>query len=85
MIKAEMNMVAPYLKKVGINALFPHYRLSPEHKFFTYKHYLDGNGDLLDKDVVAIIARAMIRNKPDSYCQAWDLETSGIALSSVTW
>ena len=25
-----------------------------------------------------IIARAMIRNKPDSYCQSWDVRTHGV-------
>jgi hypothetical protein len=27
-----------------------------------------------------IIARAMMRNKPDSYCQAHEIETAGISL-----
>ncbi len=26
-----------------------------------------------------IVAKAMIRNKPDSYCQAWDINTTGIS------
>ena len=26
-----------------------------------------------------IIGKAMIRNKPDSYCQAWDVNTTGIS------
>jgi hypothetical protein len=25
-----------------------------------------------------IIAKAMIRNKPDSYCQSWDVRTQGV-------
>jgi serine/threonine protein kinase len=53
--------------------------LKPEHRFFSYKHYLDGNGELIDKRLMMIIAKAMIRNKPDSYCQAWDLKTPGIS------
>jgi serine/threonine protein kinase len=47
-------------------------------RFFSYKHYLDGNGELIDARVMCIIGRAMIRNKPDSYCQAWDVATEGI-------
>jgi serine/threonine protein kinase len=54
-------------------------QLAPVDRFFTYKHYLDGNGELIDKEVMKIIARAMIRNKPDSYCQAWDTQTEGIS------
>jgi serine/threonine protein kinase len=53
--------------------------VAPANRFFTYKHYLDGNGDLIDKEIMKIIARAMIRNKPDSYCQAWDIHTVGIS------
>ena len=53
--------------------------VGPEDRFFSYKQYLDGSGDLIDKEVMYIIARAMVRNKPDSYCMAWDLETSGIS------
>jgi hypothetical protein len=26
-----------------------------------------------------VIAKAMIRNKPDSYCQSWDIRTEGIS------
>ena len=26
-----------------------------------------------------IIAKAMVRNKPDSYCMSWDLRTVGIS------
>jgi serine/threonine protein kinase len=51
----------------------------PEDRFFSYKQYLDGGGDLIDKEVMYIIARAMIRNKPDSYCMSWDLQTTGIS------
>ncbi len=53
--------------------------VAPADRFFTYKHYLDGNGDLIDARVMRIIARCMIRNKPDSYCQAHDIETEGIS------
>ncbi len=53
--------------------------VAPADRFFTYKHYLDGNGELIDKEIMKIIAQAMIRNKPDSYCQAWDVDTTGIS------
>ena len=53
--------------------------LAPDDRFFSYKHYLDGNGELIDPAVMAIIGKAMIRNKPDSYCQCWDLRTTGIS------
>jgi serine/threonine protein kinase len=53
--------------------------VAPADRFFSYKHYLDGNGELIDANVMAIIARCMIRNKPDSYCQAHDIETRGIS------
>jgi serine/threonine protein kinase len=53
--------------------------VAPADKFFSYKHYLDGNGELIDPHVMAIIARCMIRSKPDSYCQAHDIETRGIS------
>jgi serine/threonine protein kinase len=53
--------------------------VAPADRFFSYKHYLDGNGELIDKRVLLIVARAMIRNKPDSYCQAWDVATTGIS------
>jgi serine/threonine protein kinase len=53
--------------------------VAPADRFFTYKHYLDGNGELIDKEVMKIVAKAMIRNKPDSYCQAWDVTTTGIS------
>jgi serine/threonine protein kinase len=54
--------------------------VAPADRFFTYKHYLDGNGDLIEPHVMKIIARCMIRNKPDSYCQSHDVETRGISL-----
>ena len=54
-------------------------QVAPADRFFSYKHYLDGNGDLIDIQVMRIIAKAMIRNKPDSYCQAWDINTTGIS------
>ncbi|MFO0641006.1 MAG: protein kinase [Polyangiaceae bacterium] len=53
--------------------------VAPADRFFSYKHYLDGNGDLIDGNVMLIIAKCMIRNKPDSYCQPHDLETRGIS------
>jgi len=53
--------------------------VAPADRFFSYKHYLDGNGDLIDANVMSIIARCMIRNKPDSYCSAHDLDTHGIS------
>ena len=53
--------------------------VAPADRFFSYKHYLDGNGDLIDPNVMRIIARCMIRNKPDSYCQAHELDTHGIS------
>jgi serine/threonine protein kinase len=53
--------------------------LAPEDRFFSYKHYLDGNGELIDQAVMMIIGKAMIRNKPDSYCLSWDLKTTGIS------
>jgi serine/threonine protein kinase len=54
--------------------------VAPADRFFSYKHYLDGNGDLIEPHVMKIIARCMIRNKPDSYCQAYDVESKGISL-----
>jgi serine/threonine protein kinase len=54
--------------------------VAPADRFFSYKQYLDGNGDLIEPNVMKIIARCMIRNKPDSYCQAHDVETKGISL-----
>jgi serine/threonine protein kinase len=53
--------------------------LAPSDRFFSYKHYLDGNGEVIDLEVMQIVARAMIRTKPDSYCHAADLETEGIS------
>ncbi|MEX1361686.1 MAG: protein kinase [Nannocystaceae bacterium] len=53
--------------------------VAPVDRFFSYKHYLDGNGELIDKEIMKIIAKSMIRNKPDSYCQAWDISTEGIS------
>ena len=53
--------------------------IAPEDRFFTYKHYLDGNGELIDSAIMLVVAKAMIRNKPDSYCFAWDLQTKGIS------
>jgi serine/threonine protein kinase len=53
-------------------------QLAPEDRFFTYTHYLDGNGELIDWTIMLIVGKAMIRNKPDSYCTSWDLRTTGI-------
>jgi serine/threonine protein kinase len=53
-------------------------RVAPADRFFSYKHYLDGNGELIDLSILRIVGKAMIRNKPDSYCQAWDINTRGI-------
>ncbi|MEM6996319.1 MAG: hypothetical protein AAF721_37780, partial [Myxococcota bacterium] len=53
--------------------------MAPADRFFSYKHYLDGNGELIDKEIIKIIGKAMIRNKPDSYCQAWEISTKGIS------
>ena len=53
--------------------------VAPADRFFTYKHYVDGNGELINLSVMQIITRAMVRNKPDSYCQAHDLGTTGVS------
>jgi hypothetical protein len=53
--------------------------LAPEDRFFSYKHYLDGNGELIEPAIMMIVAKAMIRNKPDSYCLSYDLRTTGIS------
>jgi serine/threonine protein kinase len=67
------NMRAPKLEGQGAP------ELAPEDRFFSYKHYLDGNGELIDPMILMIIAKAMIRNKPDSYCLSYDLRTTGIS------
>jgi serine/threonine protein kinase len=54
--------------------------LAPADRFFSYKHYLDGNGELIDKEILKVIAKAMIRNKVDSFCQASDVITTGISV-----
>jgi len=54
-------------------------QVAPADRFFSYKHYLDGNGELIDPHVMKIVAKCMIRNKPDSYCQAHDVETRGVS------
>ena len=56
-----------------------HEEMAPADRFFSYKHYLDGNGELIDLSVMRIVAKAMIRNKPDSYCQAWEIDTHGVS------
>jgi serine/threonine protein kinase len=66
------NLRAPKVDGQGVE-------LAPEDRFFSYKHYLDGNGELIDPMIMLIIAKAMIRNKPDSYCLSWDLRTTGIS------
>jgi serine/threonine protein kinase len=66
------NLRAPKTDEQGVE-------LAPEDRFFSYKHYLDGNGELIDPLIMLIIAKAMIRNKPDSYCQSFDLRTNGIS------
>ncbi len=53
--------------------------VAPADRFFTYKHFLDGNGELIDPNVMRIVAKCMIRNKPDSYCQAHDVDTRGVS------
>lgn len=53
--------------------------MAPADRFFSYKHYLDGNGELIDLAVMRLVGKAMIRNKPDSYCQAWEVDTPGIS------
>jgi serine/threonine protein kinase len=67
------SLRAPKPEGAGVN-------VAPADRFFTYKHYLDGNGELIDPHVMRILARCMIRNKPDSYCQAHEIETRGISL-----
>ncbi|MEJ7599613.1 MAG: protein kinase [Kofleriaceae bacterium] len=67
------NMRAPKAEGQGAP------ELAPEDRFFSYKHYLDGNGELIDPTIMMIIAKAMIRNKPDSYCLSYDLRTTGIS------
>ncbi len=52
--------------------------VAPADRFFSYKHYLDGNGELIDRNVMYVVARCMIRNKPDSYCVAHDVEPRGV-------
>jgi hypothetical protein len=66
------SLRAPKQNEAGVE-------VAPADRFFSYKHYLDGNGELIDPHVMKIIAKCMIRNKPDSYCQAHDLETRGIS------
>jgi serine/threonine protein kinase len=61
-------------KKEGVDV-----EMAPADRFFSYKHYLDGNGELIDLAVMRIVAKAMIRNKPDSYCQAWEIDTHGVS------
>ena len=67
------NMRAPKAEDGSVD-------LAPKDRFFSYKHFLDGNGELIDPAIMMVIARAMIRNKPDSYCYSWDVRTEGISL-----
>ncbi len=83
--KDENNTVAAYIEheyRIIQNLRAPKsedgVQLAPEDRFFTYKHYLDGNGELIDWAIMLIVAKSMIRNKPDSYCNSWDLRTTGI-------
>lgn len=86
--KDESNTVAAYIEheySIIQNLRAPRseegegIELAPEDRFFSYKHYLDGNGELIDPRIMLVIAKAMIRNKPDSYCLSWDLYTDGIS------
>ncbi len=85
--KDETNSVAAYIDheyRTIANLRAPRtdgqgVELAPEDRFFSYKHYLDGNGELIDPTILMIIAKAMVRNKPDSYCSSWDLRTTGIS------
>ncbi|MBL8624629.1 MAG: protein kinase [Myxococcales bacterium] len=85
--KDETNTVASYIDheyRTIANLRAPRadgqgVELAPEDRFFSYKHYLDGNGELIDPTILIIIAKAMVRNKPDSYCASWDLRTTGIS------
>lgn len=84
----ESNTVAAYIEHEyrtiqSLRAPRPDQSGAPElafeDRFFSYKHYLDGNSELIDPRVMLIVARAMIRNKRDSYCFAHDLHTTGIS------
>lgn len=66
------SLRAPKADGAGVN-------VAPADRFFSYKHYLDGNGDLIDPHVMKIIAKCMIRNKPDSYCQPHEIDTRGVS------
>ena len=66
------SLRAPKTEGAGVN-------VAPADRFFSYKHYLDGNGELINPHVMKIIAKCMIRNKPDSYCQPHETETRGIS------
>ena len=86
--KDETNSIAAYIEheyRTIANLRTPKQEgqgapdLAPEDRFFSYKHYLDGNGELIDPMILIIIAKAMVRNKPDSYCLSHDLKTPGIS------
>ncbi len=85
--KDETNTVAGYIEheyRTIANLRAPRtdgqgVELAPEDRFFSYKHYLDGNGELIDPVIMMIIGKSMVRNKPDSYCTSWDLRTTGIS------
>jgi serine/threonine protein kinase len=71
--KTIQTMRAPKPEQPGVP------ELAFEDRFFSYKQYLDGNSELIDQQVMLIVARAMIRNKKDSYCFAHDLLSTGIS------
>ena len=83
--KDETNTVAGYIDheyRTVANMRAPRadgVEMAPEDRFFTYKHYLDGNGELIDPVIMMIIAKAMVRGKADSYTTSWDLRTTGIS------
>jgi serine/threonine protein kinase len=85
--KDETNTVAGYIEheyRTIANLRAPRtdgqgVELAPEDRFYSYKHYLDGNGELIDPVIMMIIGKSMVRNKPDSYCTSWDLRTTGIS------
>jgi len=71
--RAIQSMRAPKVEGGGAP------ELAFEDRFFSYKQYLDGNGELIDPEIMMIIAKAMIRNKPDSYCASYELKTTSIS------
>ena len=51
---------------------------APGDMMFPYQQFTDGTGAPIPIEIMTVIARAMIRNKADSYCQGWDLDTTGV-------